>query len=137
MFSDSRNNCQKACTEFWKLSRTPSTWKQEYPWTFAEVTTALSNRRCSQVISAFRAGLVCILFATEVAGMGIDFPNVCRVTQWQVTPKLTAASLWQRFGRTARSANTIGLAILYHSGRTLISRSDKVRGILTQNPFQS
>lgn len=137
VFSDSRDDCQKACTEFWKLSRTPSAWKRDYPWTFAEVTTALNNRRRSQVMSAFQAGLVRILFATEVAGMGIDFPNVCRVIQWQVTPKLTAASLWQRFGRTARSANTIGLAILYHSARTLISPSDKVLGILTQNPFQS
>ena len=35
VFSDSHNDCQKACTEFWQLEQIPVEWRREYPWTFA------------------------------------------------------------------------------------------------------
>jgi len=87
-------------------------------------------------MSAFQASLVRVLFATEIAGMGIDFPNVCRVIQWQVTPKLTAAFLWQRFGCAARNSASIGVAILYHPARVLLqSTKDHQLAILAGDVF--
>jgi superfamily II DNA/RNA helicase len=137
IFIDSRGGCHKACSEFWNLDCIPSEWKERYPWTFYEVSTVLSSRKRTQVMAAFRAGLVRLLFATEVAGMGIDFPNVKRVIQWQVTPTLTAASLWQRFGRAARSPTVMGVAILYHTKNALVAPTSDPISRLRTDPAEA
>ncbi|RPA70785.1 P-loop containing nucleoside triphosphate hydrolase protein, partial [Ascobolus immersus RN42] len=53
-----------------------------------------------------------ILVCTEAAGMGLDIPDVEVVIQFRVGPNLTAADLWQRFGRCARDGRP-GLCILF------------------------
>jgi hypothetical protein len=137
IFIDSRGGCKKACSEFWNLDCIPSEWKVRYPWTFFEVSTALSGTKRTQAMAAFRSGLVRLLFATEVAGMGIDFPSVRWVIQWQVTPTLTAASLWQRFGRAARNPTVMGVAILYHTKHALIKPTGDPISKLRSDPAES
>jgi superfamily II DNA/RNA helicase len=137
VFIDSRGGCKKACSEFWNLEYIPEQWKVRYPWTFWEVSTVLSGNKRTQAMAAFRAGLVRVLFATEVAGMGVDFPNVKRVIQWQIKPTLTAASLWQRFGRAARNPAVVGVAILYHTKRALIRPSDDAVSRLRADPAEA
>jgi superfamily II DNA helicase RecQ len=137
IFIDSRGGCKKACSEFWNLDRIPVEWRARYPWTFFEVSTVLSATKRTQVMAAFRSGLVRLLFATEVAGMGIDFPSVTRVIQWQVSPTLTAASLWQRFGRAARDPTVMGVAVMYHTKRALIKPTSDPISMLRRDPADS
>jgi len=67
-----------------------------------ECSTVLSAKRRWVVMNAFRTGLCRILFATEVAGMGIDFSYIERVVQWQVGVHLNISAVLQRLGRGSR-----------------------------------
>jgi len=81
-------------------------------------------------MKAFRAGLCRILFATEVAGMGIDFPFVERVIQWRVGAHLNVTAVLQRLGQASRRPGTQGVFILYHTRRYVITRcSDPPLGV--------
>ncbi|KAF8240042.1 P-loop containing nucleoside triphosphate hydrolase protein, partial [Tricholoma matsutake] len=54
-----------------------------------------------KVMKEFKAGKVDILCATEIAGMGMDIPNVSCVIQFMVPPSL---SVWtQCLGHAGRS----------------------------------
>jgi len=63
-------------------------------------------------MNTFMAGLCCIIFATEVAGMGIDFLFVERVIQWHVGAHLNVTSVRQRLGRASRRPGTQGVFML-------------------------
>jgi len=73
-------------------------------------------------MNAFRTELCRILFTTEVAGMGIDFPYVERVIQWRVGAHLSISAVLQRLGRGSRSLGMQGVFILYHSRSYVINR---------------
>jgi hypothetical protein len=113
VFTDSRKDAHHACAEFWKL--VPDSWRAQYPMTFAECSTINTSIRRWAVMAAFRAGVCRILFATEVAGMGVDFPTVERVIQWRIGPHMTIASLLQRMGRACRQPNSQGVFLLFYT----------------------
>jgi hypothetical protein len=113
VFTDSRKDAHHACAEFWRL--VPDTWKSLYPFTFAECSTINTSIRRWSVMAAFRAGVCRVLFATEVAGMGVDFPTVERVIQWRIGPNMTIASLLQRMGRACRMPNSQGVFLLFYT----------------------
>jgi superfamily II DNA/RNA helicase len=110
VFTDSRVEVCRLTKVFW--DRAPAHWIKANPFVFAEISTALSSERRSLVINAVRQGLVRILFATQIAEVGLDFGNIYRVVQWRVPPTLTAAGLWQRFGRACRRRGMRGVGIL-------------------------
>jgi hypothetical protein len=113
VFTDNRKDAHHACAEFWNL--VPNDWKALYPFTFAECSTINTAIRRWTVMAAFRAGVCRILFATEVAGMGVDFPTVERVIQWRIGANMTIASLLQRLGRACRSPNSQGVFLLFYT----------------------
>jgi superfamily II DNA/RNA helicase len=110
VFADSRAEVCKLTEAFW--GRAPAHWIKANPFVFADLSTALSPERRSLVIQAVRKGLVRILFATQIAEVGLDFGNIYRVVQWKVPLTLTASGLWQRFGRACRRRGMRGVGIL-------------------------
>jgi len=134
VFVDSRPDTKKACDEFW--TRVPASWlaTSHFSFIFCECSTVLSAKRHWVVMNAFRTGLCRILFTTEVAGMGIDFPYVERVIQWRVGAHLNFSAVLQRLGRGSRSLGMQGIFILYHSRSYLINRqSDPTLAIFKTN----
>lgn len=121
VFTDSRSEASDMCTQFW--DRVPHSWFVENPLTFADLSTALSQERRETVIRAMRAGLVKVLFATQVAEVGLDFQTVRRVVQWRIPTTLSAAALWQRWGRACRSLGSIGVGIIF--GTSTVKIPDK------------
>jgi Lhr-like helicase len=114
VFVDSRPDAKQMCDEFW--TRVPTSWvaSSHFSFIFCECSTALSAKRRWVVMNAFRTGLCRILFTTEVAGMGIDFPYVERVVQWRVGIHLNISAVLQRLRRGSRRLGTKGVFILYH-----------------------
>jgi superfamily II DNA/RNA helicase len=110
VFADSRAEVCQLTEAFWR--RAPAHWIKANPFVFAGISTALSPERRSLVIRAVRKGLVKILFATQIAEVGLDFGNIYRVVQWRVPLTLTASGLWQRFGRACRRRGMRGVGIL-------------------------
>jgi superfamily II DNA/RNA helicase len=119
VFADSRAEVCKLAQAFW--DRAPAHWIKANPFVFAELSTALSPERRSLVIQAVRKGLVKILFATQIAEVGLDFGNIYRVVQWKVPLTLTASGLWQRFGRACRRRGMRGVGILIAQPTLVIS----------------
>jgi hypothetical protein len=122
VFIDSRPDAKQACDKFWALA--PAEWitVSHYRFVFCECSTVLSTKRRQMVMNAFRTGLCRILFATDVAGMGIDFPYVERVIQWRVGAHLSVSSVFQRLGRSSRRAGTQGVFILYYTKSYVITK---------------
>jgi superfamily II DNA/RNA helicase len=110
VFTDSRVEVCRLTQVFW--DRAPAHWIKANPFVFADLSTALSPERRSLIIKAVRKGLVRILFATQIAEVGLDFGNISRVVQWKVPQTLTASGLWQRFGRACRRRGMRGVGIL-------------------------
>jgi superfamily II DNA helicase RecQ len=133
VFVDSRPDAKKACDEFWTL--VPSEWKErpEYKYVFAECSTILTSKRRWVIMTAFSKGLCRILFATEVAGMGIDFPGIQRVVQWRVGATLNISAVLQRLGRASRRPGSQGVFILFHTGRYRITeRTESTVGVTVE-----
>jgi hypothetical protein len=130
VFMDNRREACKACTKLW--SQTPPDWLQNYPMALADVSTGLGDPRRTFVMKAFKQGVCRVLFATDVAGMGIDFPSVRRVIQWRVTPTLTISALWQRFGRCVRDPMQQGVAMIFYSARCVIPETGEPLSVLGQ-----
>jgi superfamily II DNA/RNA helicase len=118
VFMDSRKSVCDATDYLWTLL--PHDWIEQHPLAVAELSTALSDERRERVLHAMRSGECRILVATEVAGMGVDFPTVERVIQWTIPTTLSLSTLWQRFGRCARAATEQGVAILFHTKSNII-----------------
>jgi len=114
VFLDSRPDAKLACDEFWELI--PREWmaRGEFRFVFAECSSVLSTKRRWMVMNAFRTGLCRVLFATEVAGMGIDFPYIERVVQWRVGPHLNISAILQRLGLFQRSSHPGSLHLVPH-----------------------
>jgi hypothetical protein len=130
VFMDSRPDAKQACDEFW--TRIPASWlaTSHFRFIFCECSTVLSAKRRWVVMNAFRTGLCRILFATEVAGMGMDFPYIERVVQWRIGVHLNISAVLQRLGRGSRRFGTQGVFILYHSNSYVINyRSDPMLNI--------
>ena len=130
VFMDSRPDAKQACDEFWR--RVPASWlaTSHFHFLFCECSTVLSAKRRWVVMNAFRTGLCRILFATEVAGMGIDFPYIERVVEWRVGVHLNISAVLQRLGRGSRRFGMQGVFILYHSNSYVINyRSDPMLAI--------
>jgi superfamily II DNA/RNA helicase len=130
VFIDNRQEVCKACSNLW--ARAPHDWLEKHPFALADVSTALSDSHRTFVMQAFKLGVCRILFATDVAGMGIDFPSVRRVIQWRVGPTLTISALWQRFGRCVRDPTQQGVAIVLYSSSCIIPESGEPLSVLCQ-----
>jgi superfamily II DNA/RNA helicase len=130
VFMDNRREACTAWTTLW--SQTPPDWLQKHPMALADVSTGLGDPRRRFVMKAFKQGVCRVLFATDVAGMGIDFPSVRRVIQWRVTPTLTISALWQRFGRCVRDPTQQGVARFLYSARCVIPGSGEPLSVLCE-----
>ncbi|EPQ54869.1 P-loop containing nucleoside triphosphate hydrolase protein [Gloeophyllum trabeum ATCC 11539] len=51
------------------------------------------------------------LCVTDSFGMGLDLPDITLIVQWRATCDIN--TLWQRFGRAARSDGIVGTAVLF------------------------
>jgi superfamily II DNA/RNA helicase len=130
VFIDSRPDAKRVCDEFWKLI--PPEWKdqREFKYIFAECSTISTPKRHWVIMNAFKQGLCRILFATEVAGMGIDFPSVERVIQWRVGPNLSISGILQCLGRASRRSGTQGVFLLFYTHPyRLVENSDQTLSI--------
>jgi len=67
----------------------------------------MQDRR-EDAINTFKAGRADVLVATDVAGRGIDIPNVQHVVCYDMAK--TIEDYTHRIGRTARGVNTTGIA---------------------------
>lgn len=115
VFIDSRPDAKQAFDEFWAL--VPPEWKamREFKYIFAEYSTILTQKRRWIVINAFSKGLCRILFATEVAGMGIGFPSIERVVQWRLGPTLSISSIMQRLESLSSSGHSRSILTFLHA----------------------
>jgi hypothetical protein len=111
VFVDCRKDVSNLCSDFWQ--KAPLDWYRRNPFTFSELSTGISQDRRMLILKAMRAGLVKVLFATQIAEVGLDFGTVCRVIQWRVPLTLSGAGLWQRFGRACRRRNMVGVGLLF------------------------
>jgi superfamily II DNA/RNA helicase len=134
VFVDSRAEVCRLTQAFW--DRAPAHWIKANPFVFADLSTALSPERRSLVIRAVRKGLVKILFATQIAEVGLDFGNIYRVVQWRVPLTLTASALWQRFGRACRRRGMRGVGILIVQS-TLVIRAGSPLEVFLEMPATS
>ncbi|KAK0519934.1 hypothetical protein OC834_007214, partial [Tilletia horrida] len=71
-------------------------------------------------------GRVRILVATEAGGLGIDIPDIKQVIQYELPSSLL--DLAQHFGRTMRSKEESGLAILFAQRWSVIGTSEAQTG---------
>ena len=79
IFMDSRTPVCQVFNKLWE--GLPDKGRVATPMTIAEISTALSDRRRLRVMQDVRSGACRVLIATEMAGMGVDFPFVERVIQ--------------------------------------------------------
>jgi superfamily II DNA/RNA helicase len=56
---------------------------------------------------------------------GIDLPDICVIIQWRV--RCSMCTLWQRFGRGARSPHNSAIAILFAESRYFDDEKEKAR----------
>jgi superfamily II DNA/RNA helicase len=103
---------------FW--NRVPEYWRSKFPLTFCDLSTGLSAERRRLVVAATQRGFCRILFATQVAEVGIDFPCIERVVQWCIPLTLSAAGLYQRFGRAARRDGMVGVRTLFYTQHAVV-----------------
>ena len=66
------------------------------------------QERREEAINAFKGGRADVLVATDVAGRGIDIPNVQHVVCYDMAKSIEDYT--HRIGRTARGVNTTGIA---------------------------
>ena len=66
------------------------------------------QERREDAINAFKSGRADVLVATDVAGRGIDIPNVQHVVCYDMAKSIEDYT--HRIGRTARGVNTTGIA---------------------------
>jgi superfamily II DNA/RNA helicase len=118
VYADNRSTVCKMANSFW--NRVPNDWQTKFPFTFCDLSTGLSTERRRLVVAATQRGFCRILFATQVAEVGIDFPRIERVIQWCIPQTLSAAGLYQRFGRAARTDGVVGVGILFHTQHAVI-----------------
>jgi hypothetical protein len=118
VYADNRSTVCKMANSFW--NRVPNDWRSKFPFTFCDLSTGLSTERRRLVVAATQRGFCRILFATQVAEVGIDFPGIERVVQWCIPQTLSAAGLYQRFGRAARTDGMVGVGILFHTQHAVI-----------------
>jgi len=67
-----------------------------------------TQERREEAINSFKAGRADVLVATDVAGRGIDIPNVQHVICYDMAKSIEDYT--HRIGRTARGVNTKGIA---------------------------
>jgi hypothetical protein len=118
VYADNRRTVCNMSNAFW--NRVPEHWRSKFPFTFCDLSTGLSSERRRLVVTATQRGFCRILFATQVAEVGIDFPCIERVIQWCIPLTLSAAGLYQRFGRAARRNGMVGVGILFHTQHAVV-----------------
>ncbi|KAA8893178.1 hypothetical protein FN846DRAFT_896210 [Sphaerosporella brunnea] len=118
VYADNRRTVCNMANFFWNC--VPEDWRSKFPFTFCDLSTGLSIERRRLVVAATQRGFCRILFATQVAEVGIDFPKIERVVQWCIPLTLSAAGLYQRFGRAARTDGMVGVGILFHTQHAVI-----------------
>ncbi len=66
-----------------------------------------------QYIKDYRDGTMRIFIATDACGMGMDFHEISGIVQWKLTLVVTAAMLFQRFGRGGWNLDILANAQLF------------------------
>ncbi|KAF8593383.1 P-loop containing nucleoside triphosphate hydrolase protein, partial [Ceratobasidium sp. AG-I] len=94
LFMESKELCQKAA--LFLRRRLPPDLEHKVVWVHADMSRDHNQKALARLRSSEIYGVVC----TDVAGMGIDIPDVELVVQYQLPVSLSV--LWQRLGRAAR-----------------------------------
>ena len=58
-------------------------------------------------------GGIRIVLCMDAMSLGVDFPDILRVIQWDIDGKLTLSILFQRIGRAARDPDYYGVAVIF------------------------
>ncbi|KAI0694459.1 P-loop containing nucleoside triphosphate hydrolase protein [Cytidiella melzeri] len=85
VFLNSRDTARRACNYVKSKLPEDSPYQEQI---FAMWATK-SARAKRKIMKQFRTGKIIILFATEVAGMGIDLGDIQRIVQYLIPQKLT------------------------------------------------
>ncbi|KAF8601820.1 P-loop containing nucleoside triphosphate hydrolase protein [Ceratobasidium sp. AG-I] len=104
VFVNSKLDCERAA-EFLRR-RLPSELRDKVVWVHADMTRGFNEQAMSDLRDGSIFGVVC----TDVAGMGIDIPDIKLIVQYRVPEKF--CTLFQRFGRAARHHTQTGRAVL-------------------------
>ncbi|KAG8725193.1 hypothetical protein FRC09_006429 [Ceratobasidium sp. 395] len=94
LFMRSKKLCERAAKVL--RSRLPLELQDRVVWVHAEMSSGFNERAMEKLRAGELFGVVC----TDVAGMGIDIPDIDLVVQYQLPQKFCI--LYQRIGRAAR-----------------------------------
>lgn len=95
VFSNKRKETEEAVKNWW--SRIPVECRDRVLWFHSGMSSSFRAEQMSRLKNGDVYGLVC----TDVAGMGLDVPDVELVVQWGYVGSL--CTLMQRLGRAGRS----------------------------------
>ncbi|QRV87678.1 Helicase conserved C-terminal domain [Ceratobasidium sp. AG-Ba] len=104
LFMNSRDQCVDA-GKFLR-ARLPLELRDKVVWVHAD----MSREFCAKALADLREGKIFGIVCTDVVGMGIDIPDIELVVQFQLPIRF--CTLFQRFGRCARSVALVAIAIL-------------------------
>ncbi|CAE6445209.1 unnamed protein product [Rhizoctonia solani] len=104
LFMRSKQMCQKAGRFLRK--RLPPELRGKVVWVHSDMNGHFNQRSMERLKAGDLYGVVC----TDVAGMGIDIPDIDLVVQYQLSSKYCAVS--QRFGRAGRDLTRKAKSVL-------------------------
>ena len=82
----------------------------------------LSNKSRKLFSEDFFQGNTRIWVCTEVAGLGVNIPNVLRMAQWKLYEYFTFPALIQKIGCTARSICYTGIATVFVESKHVLPK---------------
>ncbi|KDQ07086.1 hypothetical protein BOTBODRAFT_120536 [Botryobasidium botryosum FD-172 SS1] len=116
-FLKSKQLCEKAAC--FLQARLPTALKKKVVWVHAD----MSQEFVRAALKALKEGMIWGICCTDVAGMGIDIPNIELIVHYQAAKSLCI--LFQRFGRGARDMNLTARAILFAEPRHFTDVQEK------------
>ncbi|KAG8730922.1 hypothetical protein FRC10_002264, partial [Ceratobasidium sp. 414] len=119
LFMESKKLCQRAGR--FLRSRLPPELQDHVVWVHADMTSGFNEDAMAKLKNGELFGVVC----TDVAGMGIDIPDIDLVVQYQLPKKYCI--LFQRIGRAARGQGRTANVIIIVEPKYLDDTTISVR----------
>ena len=116
----------------------PPEYREKVKWFHANMSKSFREAEVQAVRDGRTWGLCCTdsfgmvsndflinMGSLPIEGQGLDLPDIKVVIQWRV--RCGMCTLWQRFGRGARSPDTAAVAILFAEARHFDDEKEKAR----------
>ncbi|QRV85971.1 Helicase conserved C-terminal domain [Ceratobasidium sp. AG-Ba] len=126
LFMRTKKDCERAV--YYLRSRLPPELQDWVIWVHAEMTSGFNERAMEKLKNGEIFGIVC----TDVAGMGIDIPDIDLVVQYQLPQRYCI--LFQRIGRAARDQRRTATVVIlvepkyFYKPAILATRQSTTRG---------